>query len=162
MILIAAPQKITVDSGNPTDSVAVTREALPTPDESLLKTPERLRNWFSNGRRATPAIRTKLIWLTAMDHCRTEYRLAADPADEVAANESSSDALPLGAWLPEAETAEPLPPPRVSRCRCEHSSRARQTPSIAGALATRDVGRHHRPVQCADCDRYRRSLSSAG
>ncbi len=37
MILISAPQKITVESGNPTDSVAVTREALPKPDESLLK-----------------------------------------------------------------------------------------------------------------------------
>lgn len=125
MILIAAPQKITVESGNPTDSVAVTREALPKPDESLLKNPSVFETGFRM--EGMPPGHPHNVDLAhsegdaSAEPVDDEYRLAADPAGLDAArdyltgaSESSGDALPLGAWLPEAAAADPLPPPRAS------------------------------------------------
>ena len=124
MILIAAPQQITVDSGNPTDSVAVTREALPKPDESLLKTPSVFETGFRM--EGLPPGHSKNVDLAHTAPPDDEYRLAADPLAEdpfreamasgsvANSNESSSDALSLGAWLPEAAASDPMPPPKAT------------------------------------------------
>lgn len=116
MILIAAPQKITVESGNSTDSVAVTREALPPPDESLLKTPSVFETGFRiDGLPPNHPQNVDLAHSLPVDAIDDEYRLAADPDLTTGqADEKSSDALPLGAWLPEPEVTDPLPPPRTS------------------------------------------------
>ena len=104
MILISGPQQITVESGNPTDSVAVTREALPTPDESLLNNP----GLFETGFRVE-GLPPSHSASPAKGVSQDESKLAAD---SVFGEEGSSDALPLGAWLPEPMATEPPPPPR--------------------------------------------------
>lgn len=108
MILIAAPQKITVESGNPTDSVAVTREALPMPESSLLNG----NSVFETGFRieGLPPSPQNVDLAHSTDD---EYRVAPDPEPE-SDNEKSSDALPLGAWMPESTASDPLPPPRAT------------------------------------------------
>ncbi len=127
MILIAAPQKITVDSGNPTDSVAVTREALPTPDEDVLNNPGIFETGFRvDGLPPTPpSSHPRNVDLAHSLPPDDEYRLAADADTE---SEKSSDAMPLGAWLPDPDTADPLPPPRSTDTTrafkpCEPSAR---------------------------------------
>lgn len=73
MIMIAAPQQILVESGRPTDSVAVTREALPAPEVGL----------FTGG--------------SVFEH---GFRHAESP-DALPPENEGFDAIPPGAWMPE-------------------------------------------------------------
>ena len=99
MIMITAPQQILVDSGagTGTDSVALTKESLPTPDAGLLDNAAGLE---------TPAL----------DH---SFRF--EGLRELASVESDDlQSLPPSNWLP-----EPTPPPRadeVHHARMEQAS----------------------------------------
>ncbi len=64
-----------------------------------------------------------------------DYRLAADPEPE----QISSDALPLGAWLPEAAQSDPMPPPRADRNDIDASIQAVRAKRQESAAKSRHV-----------------------
>ncbi len=97
MIMISAPQRILVESGNATDSVAVTREALPQPAEDVLNNWNALEQPFrSDGLPEPPD---------------------APPLPEL----NDQEFLDLA---PAAMMAEPAPPPRTAEVSAASSIEA--------------------------------------
>ncbi|MGN6136501.1 MAG: hypothetical protein ACTHOU_18615 [Aureliella sp.] len=118
MIMIAAPQQILVDSGSgqPTDSVAVTKDALPMPEEGLLASPEAFEQAFrSDG---------------LPEHLPADPLSDSPLSEEGFAASEAVDPLAPQSWLP-----EPTPPPRADEESVDDSHEAREVARIRASKA---------------------------